>query len=97
MGLTLNLRTAVGLAIERLWGIPAPAARFSPDSAIASKAGAAAVARPALPAWVVRLGSQARSAAAAILHGMQVSRMRQAQREIAAYRSRLPRSEGSIG
>jgi hypothetical protein len=37
-----------------------------------------------------------RSMASGLFSGMQASRMRQAQRQIAEYRSRLPRPEGSL-
>lgn len=106
MGLPVNLSGVLRLNFERFWGAAAPMPRLalaelsvasSPAAVAPPLRSAAADASAASPqASLSRLWAAVQNTAAAVLLGMQLSRMRQAQRHIAEYRSRLPRPEGSL-
>jgi hypothetical protein len=105
MGLPPNLASVLRLTVERFWGIAAAAPHLasaelsvaSSGAAVAAATGRAVATSKSVEwaAWPNRFWAVVRNAGSALLEGMHASRMRQAQRHIAEYRSRLPRAEGS--
>ena len=107
MGLPENPLAVLGVTFRRYWDATAPTTGFTAgDLSIASNPTAPvpvtrqAVAptvpapEPAWRAWPARLGAVVWRAACALFRGIEVSRMREAQRQIAMYRHCLPRPIG---
>ena len=106
MGLPENPLGVLGLTFRRYWGAADPTTGFTagdlsiaynPDAA-APAARQAAVAPAPQPAWrtsPARLGAAAWRVARAVFRGIQASRMREARRQVAMYRHRLPRPTGA--